>query len=176
MQFNNSTNGDPRSFFYYKNDFYINRTEIALKTEYINTHLWNGKKLWKYARYDHQVSYNGQISYFFCASKFDWPSLNSMGLERTARDDYAPYFLIPAVELENAIEEIIKPIKLERKETDAILENITKPKNDLEEPGLIVLWLIYIAVLVGSLIFKQFYIIWLIATMLFVKWRKEIKK
>ena len=176
MLFNNSTNGDPRSFFYYRGDFYINGTEITLKPEYINTHRWNGKKLWKYARYDHQTTYNGQISYFFCASKFDWLSLNGMGLDMTVRDDYAPYFVVSALELENAIAEITKPIKLKREETEAILDNIVKPKSDLEEPGLVVLWLVYIAVLIGSLIFKQFYLIWAIATIFFIKYRGEIKK
>lgn len=174
MLFNTSTNGDPRSFFYYKGDYYINGTEIILKDEYINSHQWNGKKLWKYARYDHQTIYNGRVAYFFCRSRSDWLSLNGMGLDVKAKNDYAPYFVVDALDIEDAIEEFTKPIKLERSETEAILEAITKPKSDFDNPALLVLWIIYLAVMVGSLIFKQFYIIWAVASFLFLKYRKEM--
>lgn len=176
MLFNNTTNGDPRSFFYYKGDFYIDGTEITLKDEYINSHMWNGKKLWKYARYDHQATYNGRIAYFFCRSKSDWLSLNAMGLDARAKNDYAAWFLVDAADLENAIEEITHPIKLEREETEAVLDAIATPKSDFDNPSLIILWLIYIIVMVGSLIFKQFYILWAIATIIFIKYRNDIKK
>ena len=174
MLFNTSVNGDPRSFFYYKGDYYINGTEITLKDEYIKNHRWNGDKLWKYARYDHQTVYNGRTAYFFCCIKTDWLSLNSMGLDIRAIDDYAPYFVIEALDLDNAIEEFIKPIKLEREETEAVLEAITTPKSDFDNPELTVLWVIYIAVMIGSLIFNQFYIVWAIVTFLFFKYRKEM--
>lgn len=174
MLFNTSTIGDPRSFFYYRGDYYINGTEIILTDEYISKHQWDGKKLWKYARYDHQTVYNGRISYFFCASRIDRLSLNSMGFDVKIRDDYAPYFVIAALDLEGAIKEFTKPIKLERVETEAILNAITEPENDLDNTGLVILWIIYIAVMLGSLIFKQFYIIWIVASLLFFKWRKEM--
>ena len=174
MLFNTSTTGDPRSFFYYKGDYYINGTEIILKDEYINTHRWNGKKLWKYARYDHQTVYNGIISYFFCASRFDWFSLGGMGLDVSIQNDYAPYFVVSALELENAIKEFTRPIKLKREETEAIIESIAKPKSDFDNSALLILWMVYIAVMVGSLIFKQFYIIWAVASFLFFKYRKEM--
>lgn len=175
MLFKSNVNGDPRSFFYYKGDFYINDTEITLKDEYIKTHRFYDKKLWKYARYDHQTVYNGCISYFFCASKFDWLSFDCMGLDIREKANYAPYFVVPALELENAIDEITKPIKLEREKTEAVLNAIVEPKSDFDVPGLLGLWVVYIAVLIGSLIFNQFYIIWAIATFLFLKLRKEMR-
>lgn len=174
MLFNTSTNGDPRSFFYYKGDYYINGTEIILTDEYINNHKWNGKKLWKYARYDHQVSYNGRTAYFFCKSKCDWLHLNSMGLDPRAGGDYAGFFVIDALDIENAIQEFTHPIKLKREETEAIKEAIMKPKSDFDDPTLMGLWLVYIAVMVGSLIFRQFYIIWAVASMIFFKHRREM--
>lgn len=174
MLFNTNTSGDPRSFFYYKGDYYINGTEIILTDEYINNHQWNGKKLWKYAKYDHQVSYNGRVAYFFCRSRCDWLSLNGVGLDTKTRNDYAPYFVIDALDIEGAIQEFVHAIKLEQEETEAIMEAITKPKSDFDNSALMVLWLIYIAVMVGSLIFKQFYIIWAIASLLFFKYRKEM--
>lgn len=171
MLFNTSTNGDPRSFFYYKGDFYINGTEIMLTDEYINNHQFNGKKLWKYARYDHQTVYNGRVSYFFCINKIDRSYFNSMGLNK---DDYASYFVVEALDIENAIKEVTRPIKLERAETEIIKESIAKPKKDFDNPALIILWIVYIAVMIGSLIFKQFYIIWAVASFLFFKYRKEM--
>lgn len=174
MPFNANTSGDPRSFFYYKGDYYINRTEIALKDEYINKHKWNGKKLWKYAKYDHQVVCNGKNAYFFCVSRCDWLSFNNMGLDIREKNNYAPYFVIEALDLENAIEEITHPIKLERHETEAILEHIVEPKNNSNNPTLTMLWICYIAVMIGSLMFRQFYIIWAVASFLFFKYRKEM--
>ena len=171
---NINTHKDPRSFFYYKGDFYINGTEIILTDEYVHKHQWNGKKLWKYARYDHQVNYNGRIAYFFCRSKCDWLSLDKMGIDIRDINDYAPYFVIEALSLEKAIEELTKPIKLARDETEMIKEAIITPKNDLDNEGIMVLWIAYIVVMVGSLIFKQFYFIWIVASVLFFKLRKEM--
>lgn len=174
MLFNANVNGDPRSFFYYKGDYYINDTEIILKDKYINTHQFNGKKLWKYARYDHQTVYNGCVSYFFCNSRFDWLAFHDMGLDIKEKANYAPYFVVSALELENAIEEITKPIKLEREETEAIMQAIVEPKSDFDIPELLLMWVVYIIVMVGGLIFNQFYIIWAIATFVFFKLRKEM--
>ena len=174
MLFNTNAVGDPRSFFYYKGDYYINGTEIILTDEYINKHQWNGKKLWKYARYDHQVNYNGRISYFFCRNRCDWLSLNKMGLDANAINDYAPYFIIEALDIESAIKEFIRPIKLAHEETEVIKETIVTPTSDLDDTGVMILWIVYIAVMIGSLIFRQFYLIWIVASVLFFKWRKEM--
>ena len=171
MLFNTNTIGDPRSFFYYNGDFYINGAEIMLTDEYINNHQFNGKKLWKYARYDHQTVYNGRVSYFFCINKIDRSYFNSMGLNK---DDYASYFVVEALDIENAIKEVTRPIKLERAETEMIKESIVEPKRDFDNPTLVILWIAYIVVMIGSLIFKQFYIIWAVASFLFFKYRKEM--
>ena len=174
MMFNTYTSGDPRSFFYYKGDYYINGTEIILTDEYINNHQWNGLKLWKYAKYHHQTVYNGRVAYFFCRSRSDWLALNGMGLDPRVIDNYAAFFVIDALDIERAIKEFTKPIKLSRAETDAIKEAIVNPKSDLDNNALVALWIVYIIVMVGSLIFKQFYIIWIVASVLFFKFRKEM--
>lgn len=176
MMFNTNTNGDPRSFFYYKDDFYINGTEIILKDSYINTHKWNGKKLWKYARYDHQTEYNGGIGYFFCASKTDWYSLYEMGIEKKSFTGYASFFVIMANELDSAIEEITKPIKLERAQTEVIKEALVTPKKEFDYPGMALLWIAYFIAMFASLVFKQFYLLWIIETVVFLNWRKGLMK
>lgn len=174
MVFNTYTNGDPRSFFYYKGDYYINGTEIILTDEYVNSHTWNGRKIWKYARYDHQVVYGGCVAYFFCISNADWLALNKMGLGPNAADDYASFFVIQALDIERAIQEFTKPIKLRREQTEAIKEAIATPKSDFDNAGLVLLWVIYIAVMIVSLIFKQFYLIWFAVSIIFFKLRKEM--
>ena len=174
MVFNTYTNGDPRSFFYYKGDYYINGTEVVLTDEYINSHTWNGLKLWKYAKYDHQVVNNGSVAYFFCINKADRLALYAMGLDVNTTKNYAPYFVVRAIDIDYAIQEFTKPIKLSRETTEAIKEAIVTTKSDFDNGWLIVMWIVYIAVMLGSLIFKQFYIIWIIASVLFFKWRREM--
>lgn len=170
--------GDPRSFMYYCGKYYINGTEIILKEQYTNSHTFNGKKIWKYARFDRKTVYNGVTSYFFCATKLDWFSLQEMGLTLENKKDYATYFVIETFNIDSAIEEITKAIILTEKESDEIKSNITNmiehQKTDFDYPELMMLWVVYAAVIIGSLIFKQFYIIWLIASYVFFVWRKDI--
>lgn len=180
MLFNTYTDGDPRSFMYYKEDYYINGTKITLKDDYIESRKFNGDKLWKYARFDHQTTCKNQTAYFFCRDKYQIYELYDMGYSKeeisACRQDYAPYFVLTASELEGAIEEITYPIKLSKEETtvinNAIIDMIDKPKRDWDDPSLLILWIIYIAVMVGSLIFNQFYIIWAIASIAFYYTRK----
>lgn len=176
MMLNKTQNAacDPRSFFYYNGDYYINGTEIILKDDYINQHQFNGKKIWKYARFDHQVCLNGRVAYFFCINKSDWLSLYEMGLDTKASSHYAPYFIVEAINVSNIIEEISKPIKLERHITQQILEDISEPKSDFDNPDLVLLWAVYIIIMICSLIFNHFYIVWAIVSYLFVQCRKEM--
>lgn len=176
MLFNSTQGNDPRSFFYYNGDYYINGTEIILTDKYIDQNKFNGKKLWKYARYDHQTICNGRVAYFFCRSSCDWLSFNEMGLDVKTKNDYAAYFVIEAINIGSAIEKIIKPIKLERVETEAVMNAIVQPKSDFDNTGLVILWMVYIVAMVGSLIFNQFYILWAIITFAFCKLRKEMLK
>lgn len=174
MLFN--TPGVPTEFMYYNNDIYYNGTEIALTDVYAKNHIYNGKPLWKYAYFNCKCNPNGVPSYMFIANKLDWSSLFNMGLPDNTRDNYAPYFTIPASELYMAIEEVTKPMKLTREQTDAVLEAIAKPKSDFDNPELIVAWVVYILAMLGSLIFNEFYLIWPIITLIFSKVRKEMIK
>lgn len=178
MLFNNNVNGDPRSFMYYKGEYYINGTEVILSDDYIHHNLFDGKKIWKYARFAHQTTYNGRNAYFFCANKMDWLSLHEMGLDANVKKDYAGYFIIESYKIENIISEITKPIKLPQREHEIVDEYISNiiehPKTDWDFPELRVAWIIYIALMAASLIFNQFYILWIIITYFFFKWRKDI--
>jgi hypothetical protein len=163
---------------YYKGEYYINGTEVMLSDKYIEQHKYNNKKLWKQAYFHHKIINNGCATYFFCVINLDWSSLKKIGLDIKAKDDYASYFVVEALDLDWAIEEITKPIKLSKEETEArnkaIEYMIEHPKRDWDYPELLGMWLVYIIVLLGSLIFKEFYIIWIVATYIFYKTRKGI--
>ena len=177
------TNNDPREFMYYKGEWYINGTEITLTDSYMKTHKFYDKKLWKHARFHHVTQYNNQTSYFFCRCKNTFCDLVEMGYRdskerRKCQTDYAPYFVITSSELESAIEEFTKPIKLSKQESDAIKkcieDMIEHPKHDWDYPELIVAWIVYIVAMAGSLIFNEFYIPWIVATYIFFTYRKGI--
>lgn len=169
-----STLGSPVSLFYYKEDYYYNKTEIVLADTYIKSHKFNGKPLWKYAKFDHKIMSNGKVLYFFCRCKDDWLTLRDMGIDAKTMDEYATFFTIDAFELENAIQEILKPIKMEKEKVDKVKEAMITPKHDWDYPTLMFWWVIYIIAMIASLIFRQFYIIWGVASYLFFKYRKEI--
>lgn len=180
MECNSHTNNDPRSFMYYNGKYYVNGTTIELSNEYTETHLFNGKRMWKYARFDHQVNTLDGISYFFCAIRTDTLSLRELGISRNEVNEYATYFIIPALYIDSAIGRVIKEICVTQDEAKAIdnalLDIATKPKSDFQYTGLTCAWFIYIIVLVISLMFKQFYLVWIIASFIFFEWRKEARK
>lgn len=176
MKYNQNINNDPRSFFYYQDDFYINGTEITLTDQYINSHKINDKKVWKYMRFYKQLNNNGHISYMFIAIKIDWLSLRQMGLDPSANREYSPTAIIEPWELSFAIEEITKPIRLERTQTQAIMsyieENIIGPKMDWEFPGLMFAWVIYIIIMIGCFAFHHAWILQMVVSLIFIKIRK----
>ena len=176
----NKANGDNRSFMYYNGEYYINGTEVVLSDKYVTNNVFNGKKIWKYARFDYQTTYYGKRAYFFSAVKLDWLSFREMNLDTNMAKDYAPYFIIETFKVNEIISTITKPIKLSSEETrivnTAITDMITNPKTDFDNPILLTMWIVYFVVMVGSLIFNQFYIIWIIASYVFFTWRKDILK
>ena len=175
---------EPVSYMYYNGDLYLNGTEMILKDEYINTHTYNGKKIWKYYAFDHKARSNNQNTYFLCRRRYSFCDLIAMGIRdqdkiNSITRDYAPYITIPCHELHDAIEGFTNPIKVERKKAEdmmgTVVENALHPKSDFEIPGMMALWAIYIVVMVASLIFRQFYLLWIIATILFAYLRKGVR-
>ena len=101
-----------------------------------------------------------------------------MGIDYSTCRDYSPYFVVTAWELKSMIQEFTKPIKLSdvQKEAmnQAIMDMIEHPKKDWDYPELIIGWIVYIAAMVGSLIFNEFYIPWIISTCVFYVYRKGV--
>ena len=183
MIFGGNVNGDPREFMYYKGDIYINGSQFTVKDSYIENHTYNDKKIWKYAKFTGTMSGPSGVMYYFWRDKYSFCDLWDMGYTDTNErnnclKEYAPFFVVSAYELDDVIEEFTHPIILP-KEDQAIVEEaiediITNPKKDWDYPELRVGWLFYIVAMVGSLIFNQFYILWAIATYIFITYRKNI--
>ena len=163
-----------RNRFYYKGDFYLRGTKVTLSDDWINSHQFQGKKPWKYMSFDSKIVDGGIVYFFFYSDKTDWMSLEKMGLELKDKNNYALYFSIKALDIEKAIEEITKPIKLDREETEAIKQSLTEPQHDWDNNALVIAWIIYIAAMIGSLIFRQFYILWIIISIIFSQVRKDM--
>ena len=146
-------------FFMYQNKIYTTNTQIKVAQPYIDSHSEKDAPIWPYARFLRKYIKDNILYYEFNPCKLDlfgeWTKSTGM-------------FAVKASELTSAIEEIILPIEVENVQ-------ITLPtsKKDWEDNDMMWAWIIYIAVMVGSLIFKQFYIIWAIATIIFFNYRRK---
>lgn len=149
--------------FYYKDKFYSPGTEIKLSKKYLECNTYDGMPIWPYAKYKGRVDKNGYSYYFFTMSKLD-----SYGQWR----NYAGYFTIYPFALDMAIEEILSPIVFNYEQVYDKFNNYSYTKQSISSEK-IVACIIYACVLIGSLIFKQFYLIWIIATFIFFKWSCE---
>ena len=162
--------------FYYKGDLYLEKTQIVLSDEYIRTHKYNGKSIWKYAWYSNNCINEGRSSYVFYAFKNRFCDAYPLGLTYEYAQSCAPYFIIPASEIESAIESVSMPLKLTEEQKNIVLDSLMQQKNDSDNSISVVLWLIYIIAMTGSLIFNQFYILWIIFTFVFFAIKRSIIK
>ena len=169
MLFNYSN--DPREYMYYKGDFYLNGTQVEFTGEFLENNKIDGKKMCRYGEFVRQQNFSDGVGYYF--RKIN-PYDKEHRIDYKEFENCADGIRITAMNIEDTIKDIIRPFKLEREKTDAILYEIIKPKSDFDYPALIVLWIVYIAVMAGSLIFKQFYIIWIIVSWVFYETRRKM--
>lgn len=148
-------------YFYYKGRYYTTKTVVKLTQQYRNTHTNLGFPIWKYAWFSHKIINRNEYCFYYANEYY-----SNVNHEQIRSGDYCGYFQIKAEDLENAIEEIIKPVLIELV--------LATPKKDCAVEGMGTLWIIYIAIMISSLIFNEFYIIWIIVTYLFFKLRNEI--
>ena len=167
----------PGAGFYYKGDIYIKGTIIKLKDEYIKKRAVQGEKIWKYAKYM-WMGDPGRFVFNYCKMdyNYDLPKMGYTDPEERRRipKEHVPIFGISGWEMEEAIEEIVRRETLPREITEIIMENIADPKT-YETKGSGILCAIYVAVMIGSLIFNQFYIVWIVATILFLLIKKGME-
>lgn len=151
---------DNSQYFYYKGKTYSSGTVIKISQAYCNAYSYRDKPIWPYAKFDRKFVKDSLEYYVFSICNIDMA-----GQWRK----YTGSFIINTIELDAVIEQIIKPLEIKNVELV-----IPEQKMDWEDNNVLLLWAIYIAVMVGSLIFKQFYIIWVVATCVFIKYRKEM--
>lgn len=167
----------------YKGKYYGKGTEVTLTPHYCNTHSSkDNKKLWQYARFGNYVSSNN--TYFFSRSRCSVAELKKLGYSNSkeiedCQWDYASFFTIPASELDAAIDQIIVPRELSERTINSIIqsERVEKERLKSQYPfALTFYWIIYLLVLFFSLIFTEFYLIWIIATVIFYFAYKALKE
>ena len=153
--------------FCYKQQFYMHKTRVVLSPDYIGTHANNGKKINRYAWFSHKFWNNGECLYVFY--------LDRKSQNRDA-NKYSPCVKINSNDIDIAISEIVYPIV---KPDDVNIrfkglhEDLT-PIKDWEVPELMIAWVVFIAFLLFTLMFKQFYLIWPIAGFVFDKIRGDM--
>lgn len=165
-------------YFYYNGKFYGTKTKVLLRDDYIDSHEFDGKKLRKEAMFSHKVTNNNIVHYCFQAIRSSWYVLKEEGFKNL--EDYynkcVTYFTIPALEIDDAIEEITNPICPPENvsfKVPGFHEDMT-PVRDWEVSSLMIAWAVFIAFLAFSLVLKQWYILWPIAGFVFDKIRNEM--
>ena len=146
-------------FFTYDGKIYTRDTEIKVSQLYIDSHSEKNKPIWPYARFLRKYTKDHVLYYEFTTCQLDLFGEWSKCIGT---------FAIKSSELNSAIEEIILPIEVENVEITT-----PEPKKDWEDNEMLWAWVIYIIVMAGGLIFKQFYIIWAIATIIFFNYRRK---
>ena len=144
-------------YFYYKGQSYTTGTKVRFTDSFVNAHANDEQKVWKYAVFSHRgTTYNPNLYVF-------WACDHELF---TRTYNYLYSVVIKPEDIDNVIAEITKPIPI------TLVPAV--PKKDWEVKGMGILWLIYIAVLFFSLIFRDFYVIWICATYGFFKIRKGL--
>lgn len=146
----------------------MHKTRVALSPDYIATHADNGQKINRYAWFSHKFwDQNGSCFYVFY--------LDRVGQSHIA-NKYAPVVKILSYDIETAISEIIQGIEQPEDfqiRFKGLHEDLT-PVKDTEVPELMIAWVMFIAFLLFTLVFKQFYLIWPIAGFIFDKIRRDL--
>lgn len=146
---------DYYKYFRFQGKTYTEKTIVRLKNEFCNTHTYNNEPIWPYARFSHKVIHDNILYYIF------YPCNLGAGWHR-----YAGFFLLTETQLDQAIAEIITPVPI------SIIEK--EYYKDWEVPNVLWMWLIYITVLFFSMIFREFYLIWIVASYVFFTTRKKM--
>lgn len=164
------------NYFYYKGQHYDSGTIITIKDEYINSHTYNGKRIWNTAIFLNRVYDEGKVQYSFNIKPPIWHDMREQGISQQEINECVCTFRIDALALEDAIEEITKPIYPPENTTFKIpgLHDDMTPVRDWEVPELMVAWVAYILVTIGVCIFKQGFLLWPIISFYFNKIRNEM--
>ena len=160
-----ATGDEKYRYFQHKGVYYGTGTKVTLSDAFISRYTYRGRCLWKYAWFGNRITVNGKNMYFFSRDKSDWYFLRQNNISREYVDQTCPYFLVDEDLLDIAIEQVTYPIMVDLPPEEK--------KKDWEVDKVMWGWVTYIAALIFSLIFKEFYLIWFWATIIFYFYRKE---
>jgi len=141
---------------------YGNDTIVKLSPEFRNKMKEEqGVDIWPYARHK-ETLYNGKKYYhmFWVAKIYD----NCKDECPVSWNKCAGYFCIDDWDIEEAISEIVEAKKVPIKKQEM--------KKDIESEEVMIGWVVYILLLLVSLIFTQWYVGWIGATVFFMGWRR----
>lgn len=146
-------------FFVYNEKIYTKCTVVKPSQIFVDSYKIKGEDLWTYYRLMDVIVKNGITYYHF-------------QITRVLDCDFYKYktsILVNQFEIDTFVGEITIPIEVEiGKDNTPFI-----PKKDWEDKNMLMAWIVYIVVMIGSLIFKQFYIVWIIATIIFLKYRLD---
>ena len=140
-------------YFFYQGAAYCTGTKVKFERKFIETFTYNGEYIWETAIFSHRVLIDGKSEYVFMP----------YGIPVCGK--FSGYFYITEMELKNAIEEIIKPINIE------LIEK--KKKKDCESADVVIGWMLLFVILFFSLIFKEWYLLWMWSIIIFCIWRNR---
>ncbi|MGN1327237.1 MAG: hypothetical protein ACI4VQ_04115 [Clostridia bacterium] len=167
MFFNKSKEDKFFSNFYYNGIYYDKGTRIAFADDYIRDRLYNGKEIPKYMTFWYMIiQKDGTQKYHFAPTQIDLDKCYNEGLNPDFLYRFTNNIDINEELTNEIIEEIIDPIYLE------LIPEIKK--TDFDCPAVLVGWAIYVVLMIGSLIFKDFYCLWGLISFYFFRWRKAM--
>lgn len=145
--------------FRYNEKLYGEGTKVKVSQSYIDKHSTEEKQIWHYAEFECRTIINNEVHLYFKIT--DWYLA-----PRTI--NYKAFYFVSTKDLNDFIEEIeTPPIDMEKYEVF-----IPAMRKDWEVKGLMFAWVVYIAAMIGCLIFKDFWIFWIIISIIFDQYRK----
>ena len=129
-------------YFFYQDKYYINGTKVTLSDEFVENFKYGNQKIWNKVMYHNSLYQNNQLLHFFTSYNYNVQK-------------YANYVMIPDEILNMAIKNIDEPK----------FANIVCESNVERE---IMLWSIYIFSLFFSFVFREFYLFWILNTIIFI--------
>ena len=154
-------------FFRYRDTAYLRGAEVTFSDDFIKHFRHENKPIWKYARFNKRVIHSRKhVTYIFTRRLTDSGWLKDHGMTWDEYNMTCPYFIIEEPMPDDAIEEVTKGI-------ETSISPLPRYK-DWEVAEVMIGWVIYIAVLFFSFIFREWYIAWAAASYVFFSFRKAM--
>lgn len=144
--------------------------------QYFDNFIYKGERY--YINSVVKLSKDAQI---FLGSENEYSQIIQREITNTGKERWAYVVKVDGSEVYHAFTTVSPDQLIEEVTIPAVLtsqcKNKTECYSDFEVPGVITGWIIYIAIMIGSLIFVDFGAIWGVASLVFFAWRhQKLKK